>query len=65
MILRARIYDKELEFRDRDSVTIGRDPAADYHDIFICQADEPLIADVYRLSGTALPTERTGEHPVA
>jgi len=27
--LRARIYDQEYEFRDRDTVTIGRDPAAD------------------------------------
>ena len=27
--LRARIYDEEFEFRDRESVTIGRDPAAD------------------------------------
>lgn len=27
--LRARIYDEEFEFRDREFVTIGRDPAAD------------------------------------
>ena len=27
--LRARIYDQEYEFRDRDAVTIGRDPTAD------------------------------------
>ena len=29
MTLRARIYDEEFEFDDREFVTIGRDPAAD------------------------------------
>ena len=29
MTLRARIYDEEFEFHDREFVTIGRDPAAD------------------------------------